>query len=125
LIPGPLKPARGQVAIVDFSSDAQGREQTKIRPAVIISTDFFNDRLDTIIVIPISSLKEGATPREHEVFIKKDEGGLDVDSVAQPIQVRTVDRKFRVKKLLGRLPPATMRQIIAKLGEAVGATPGP
>ena len=44
------------MVIVDLSADAQGREQTKIRPAVIISTDFFNDRLDTIIVIPISSL---------------------------------------------------------------------
>jgi mRNA-degrading endonuclease toxin of MazEF toxin-antitoxin module len=113
------------VVVVDLSADAQGREQTKIRPAVIISTDFFNDRLDTMIVVPISSLKEGIEPREHEVLIKKGEGGLEFDSVAQPIQVRTVDRKIRVKKILGRLPPATMRQIINKLGEAVGATPGP
>ena len=125
MIPPPLKAARGQVVLVDLSADAQGREQTKIRPAVVISIDFFNDRLDTMIVIPISSLKEGAAPREHEVLIKKGEGGLDVDSVAQPIQVRTVDRKLRMKKILGRLPPATMRQIIAKLGEAVGANPGP
>lgn len=111
--------------IVDLSADAQGREQTKIRPAIVISTDFFNDRLDTVIIVPVSSLKEGATPRAHEVFIKKGDGGLEVDSVAQPIQIRTIDRRVRCRNVIGRVSPPVMRQIIAKLGEVLGGTPGP
>lgn len=97
----------------------------KTRPAVVLSTDFYNDRLDTVIIIPISSLKEGAEPRTSEVSIKKGEGGLELDSVAQPLQIRTIDRRKRCQKVIGRVSPATLGQIVRKLGEILGANPGP
>jgi mRNA interferase MazF len=125
MIPPSPKLVRGTIVIVDFSADAQGREQMKIRPAIVISSDFYNERLDTVIVVPLSSLKDGAVVRTHEVLVKQGEGGLAADSVAQPIQVRTIDRTKRCQKVIGKVSPLIMRDIIAKLGEAVGATAGP
>jgi mRNA interferase MazF len=121
MIPPFPKLVRGNVVVVDLN-DAQGHEQSKIRPAVVISSDFHNDRLDTVVIVPISSLKEGSEARAHEVLLKKGEGGLDVDSVAQPIQIRTIDRKPRVKRVLGKLPPLSVGRIGIKLIETLGLT---
>lgn len=101
---------------------SEGCEQNKTRPCVVVSADSVNNRLKTLIVVPISSLK-GRDPYPHEVFIRKGEGTLEFDSVAQPVQVRTIDRYLRVTAILGRLPPATISQISLKLFIVLGGIP--
>ncbi len=65
---------RGTVVLVDLS-DGVGREQTKVRPAVVVSSDTLNSRIVTITVVAISGLKD-KKPYKHEVFIRKGEGNL-------------------------------------------------
>jgi len=109
---------RGTVVIVRLEP-AQGHEQGKTRPAVVVSSDVHNRNLTTIIVVPISGLK-GKQPFPHEVFICSGEGGLTEDSVAQPVQIRTVDRNKRVAAVLGQLQSTTMAQIDASLFAVLG-----
>ena len=99
---------------------SRGSEQNKTRPAVVVSSDVLNRSLETLIVVPISSLKPGKTPYRHEVFIRAGEGGLLEDSVAQPIQIRTIDRSQRVTKILGQLPAPTMAQLGASMFGVLG-----
>lgn len=46
-----------------------------------------------------------------EVEVPPGEGGLPVRSVAQAIQVRTIDRDHRVESIAKRLTDETMREI--------------
>lgn len=112
------KLTRGTVVWVHLDPSL-GSEQQKRRPCVIISSDVHNQRLDTIVVIPISSLK-GRKPYPHEVFIAPPEGGLTEESVAQPVQIRTVDRYKRVDEISGQLAPMAMVQISASLFAVLG-----
>lgn len=113
--------ARGTVVVVNLDP-AEGAEQKKTRPCVVISADTINARLNTLIVVPISSKKD-RDPYPHEVFVRKGEGGLTLDSLAQPVQVRTIDRRGRVVSILGRLPPQTMAQISLQLFVVLGGLP--
>jgi mRNA-degrading endonuclease toxin of MazEF toxin-antitoxin module len=79
---------RGTVVRVDLT-DGVGKEQNKVRPAVVVSSESFeavvvssdtlNKRIVTIIVVPISGLKD-KKPYKHEMFIRKGEGNLTEDS---------------------------------------------
>lgn len=115
---------RGKVVVINLDP-ARGSEQGKTRPAVIVSADIYNRNIDTIVIIPISGLKDDSgVKRERrldEVVITtpQAESGLDFDSVAQPIQVRTIDRYERVTRIIGTLQPKDMQSISLKLAEVV------
>ena len=109
---------RGQVVWVDFRGSV-GAEQGKTRPAVVVSSDRLNNVLRSIIVIPISGLKD-KKPFPHEVVIPSGEGGLTEESVAQPIQIRTIDRGERVVGILGELKSDTMNAISSRLSDVLG-----
>ena len=126
------KIVRGTVVRVDLS-DGIGKEQNKVRPAVVlrthdhetetdavvVSSDLLNKRLVTLIVVPISGLK-GKKAFKHEVEIEAGEGGLTERSVAQPIQIRTIDREKRVVAILGQLSSTTMTRISTSLFGILG-----
>ena len=91
---------RGDIYLVDFEPSV-GAEIRKIRPAVIISCDEANKYLKTITVIPFSSKVEKIYP--FDVFVSKQESGLDTDSKLKIPQMRAVD-KGRLKRYIGALP---------------------
>ncbi|MCL6099146.1 MAG: type II toxin-antitoxin system PemK/MazF family toxin, partial [Bacteroidetes bacterium] len=50
---------RGEIWMINLNP-AKGREQSGIRPALIISDDFFNNSAaELVIVLPITSKKKG------------------------------------------------------------------
>ena len=114
---------RGTVVIVQFEP-AMGSEQTKRRPAVIVSCDTLNRKLRTLVVVPISGLEDETgkkrDPYLHEVELASGAGGLKFRSAAQPIQIRTIDRDHRVTEILGQLPPEVMVNISIKLVIVLG-----
>lgn len=95
---------QGQVLVVDLGG-AQGQEQEKTRPCLVVSAREYNGNGRLLIVVPITSLdKESGSSREakpHEVELPAGCGGLSVRSAAVPGQVRTIDRTSRVKEILG------------------------
>ena len=59
---------RGAVVWVDLS-DAHPPEMGKVRPAVIVSGDVHNATLDTVVVVPTSSLAPEILPLRVRVGI--------------------------------------------------------
>ena len=101
-------PRRGEVYLVRFDP-AIGAEIKKTRPALVIQNDIGNKEAATTIVAAITS-KFGPELYPVEVLIEAPEGGLEADSVVRLDQIRSVD-KARLVKRLGRLNPATMREV--------------
>ena len=90
-----MKVRRGEVVIVDFPySDQTGR---KVRPALVVQSNVWNQRLDDTILALITSSrhrKVGATT-QYFVDISTDEGqqtGLRLDSVVQCENLITYDQ---------------------------------
>ncbi len=76
-----------------------GSEQGKTRPVLIISDEEINTILPVVNALPITSFKEGRKIYANEVFINKNDTGLNKDSIILTYQIRTLDKKRLIKKL--------------------------
>ena len=105
----PERPRRGEVWWVDFSPSV-GNEVRKEHPALVISTDYWNDSsFGVLIVIPISS---SSPPLRIHVEVPAGEGCLTTPSRIKCDQVGKSDiRRFRSKGRLGRLRPETIHKV--------------
>lgn len=72
-----------------------GREQKGIRPVLIISNNYEN-LLDVVTIIPITSQKEGRRVYPNELLLKTE---LQLPSILLCQQIRTISKKRLVKKL--------------------------
>ncbi|SEG49278.1 type II toxin-antitoxin system PemK/MazF family toxin [Algoriphagus boritolerans] len=79
-----------------------GSEQGKTRPVLIISQDFFNELLNVVNVIPLTTQKKGRLIYPNEVLVKSEFSRLPNTSIALVHQIRTIDKKRLIKEL-GRL----------------------
>lgn len=102
---------RGDLVLVNLEP-VVGSEASKTRPAVVVSNDRANLSSPVITLVPVTS--NTAHVHSFQVFLSRDETGLDHDSKAQAEQVRSVDRR-RVKRQLGQLSAEQMRQLDAAL----------
>ena len=89
----------GDICIVDFNP-AKGGEIGKQRPAVIISQKEDNQILDTVIVIPLSTIIEKKS-EPYRYFVKSREN-LKKDSDACIYEIRALSKK-RVKEKIATL----------------------
>ena len=80
-----------------------GTEAGKIRPVVIVQTDFLNGKHASTLVCPITS-KVKLKMRIIAIHLKTGEGGLNSDSDVMIDQIRSIDNSRFVKKI-GDLPP--------------------
>jgi len=97
------EPLRGEVWLVDFDPSIGGEIQ-KTRPAVIISNDKANSRLNRLQVIPISSQIARLYPSEAYITL----GGERRKAMAD--QITTIS-KTRLKRRLGALTPDDMQSV--------------
>lgn len=87
----------------------KGKEQGGIRPVLIIQNDISNKHSPVTIVAAITSKffdKEFPT----NVFVLKEDSGLDKDSTIMLNQVRTIDNSRLIKKL-GSLDIYLMKKV--------------
>ena len=91
---------RGDVYLVDFDP-ALGQEIKKTRPAVIVSNDVSNQKLERVQVIPITSKAAKVYRSECRTFIN------GVEGKATASQLTTVAHQ-RLKRKLGQLTQAEM-----------------
>jgi len=107
----PAVPRRGEVWTVQFSP-VVGHEQGEERPAVVVSTDPFNQSAaDLVAVVPITRTNRHIP---FHVELQPPDGGLTVTSYALCDQIRTVARA-RLSTLRGRLAPEAMEAIEERL----------
>jgi mRNA interferase MazF len=98
---------RGDICLVDFNP-AKGGEIGKLRPAIIFNSKIQIETLDTIIVIPLSTviIKES---EPYRVFISKREN-LKQNSDACIYEIRALS-KLRIKVKIASLSDNEMRFI--------------
>jgi mRNA interferase MazF len=80
-----------------------GHEIKKTRPCVVISPNEMNNFLSTIIVAPMTT-KSHNYPTRIQINFQNKSGWIVLD------QIRAID-KTRLVKVLGKLDPATIKQV--------------
>ena len=85
-----------------------GREQGGNRPALIVSDEAFNQHMDVVTILPITSRKKGRMVYPNEVLLTAKESGLESESIVLAHQIRTISRK-RIKRQVTRLGSANLQ----------------
>jgi len=131
----PTTYSKGDVVLVSFPyTTDDGSTQTKRRPAVLISNDYNNARLDDVLLVPLTSntLRAAREPTQVEVLMNTPEGkaaGLRLDSVIDCTVIATIPKTLVVSKI-GAFPQEVMEKvdqclmIAMAIGRPVGQ-PGP
>ncbi len=126
---------KGDVVLVSFPyTTDDGSTQTKRRPAVLISNDYNNARLDDVLLVPLTSntTRAAREPTQVEVLMDTPEGkaaGLRLDSVIDCTVIATIPKTLMVSKI-GAFPQEVMEKvdqclmIAMAIGRPVGQ-PGP
>ncbi len=92
-----------------------GQTQTKRRPAVLISNDYNNARLDDVLLVPLTSNITRAAREPTQVVVKMDtpegkQGGLRLDSVIDCTVIATIPKTLLVSKI-GSFPQEVMERV--------------
>jgi mRNA-degrading endonuclease toxin of MazEF toxin-antitoxin module len=95
--------------------------QVKIRPAIIVSKDSNNARLDDVIIVPCSSNVDHSHEPTQHLLVGKDltESGMRVPSVIRCEAVMVIHKSMILKKT-GKLSTPTMQKVDNGLKEALG-----
>lgn len=113
---------RGDVVLVDFPySD---RSSSKVRPALVVQADVWNERLeDTILaLITSSSRRRLGAETQFLIDLSTEEGertGLKFDSVVQCENLLTYEKSL-ILRVLGKLSDSEMLRIDRCLEAALG-----
>jgi len=100
-------PDRGDLVWIDLNP-TKGREQAKVRPALVISPKAYNQKTDLAIMCPITSKQKGY-PFEVVVDEKKIVGVVLSD------HVRSLDWKVRNVKFITKAQAKVVQEVQAKL----------
>lgn len=107
---------KGDVVLVAFPyTTDDGQTLTKRRPAVIISNDYNNARLDDVLLVPLTSNTSRATREPTQVVIEMNSeegkaGGLRLDSVIDCTVIATIPKTLLVNKI-GQFPNEVMERV--------------
>ena len=108
---------RGDIVLVDFPYSAQtGR---KVRPALVVQSNLWNQRLDDTILALITSSRRRRVDATTQYFIdistaEGQQTGLRINSVVQCENLITYDQSL-ILRVIGNLSASAMRQIDACL----------
>jgi mRNA-degrading endonuclease toxin of MazEF toxin-antitoxin module len=108
------------VVLVSFPyTTDEGQTQTKRRPAIIISNNHNNLRLDDVLLVPLTSNTKRAAHEHTQVIVRMNtpEGqaaGLRLDSVIDCTVIATIPKTLLVSKI-GAFPPEVMELIDQRL----------
>ncbi len=100
-------PDRGDLVWIDLYP-TKGREQAKVRPALVISPKEYNQKTDLAIMCPITSKQKGY-PFEVLVNDKKVLGVILSD------HVRSLDWKVRNVKFIAKAQTKVIQEVQAKV----------
>ena len=88
-----------------------GSERGGNRPALIVSGEAFNQSVDVLTVLPITTRRADRRIYPNEVLLSAGEAGLSAESIVLAHQIRTVS-KSRVKRTIGYLTDPERRRAV-------------
>ena len=98
---------RGDICLVNFNP-AKGGEIGKLRPAIVMSDKLDNEILNTIIVIPLSTVIEKDALPYRYLITKRDKLEKNCDACIYEIRALS---KIRVKEKLASLDAQELKVI--------------
>jgi len=107
MVAKPYIPNRGDVVWVDLNP-TRGREQARVRPAIVMSPKAYNQKTNLAIMCPITSVQKGY-PFEVEIKDKKISGAILSD------HVRSLDWKARNTRFIAKAKPSVTAEVQSKL----------
>jgi mRNA interferase MazF len=108
---------RGEVYFAQLNP-VQGSEQGGTRPVLVVQNDMGNVHSPTTVVLAITSQINKAKLPTH-VELKRNESGLERDSVVLAEQIRTID-KSRLRQKVTTLEQSVMSKISYAMAVSVG-----
>ena len=106
-----MKPSRGDIWYVNLDP-SRGREQSGVRPGLIISVDQFNQGpADRVVLLPITSKPKGIP---FHVEVHPPEGGLGMKSFIKCEDIRSISRE-RLSKRIGMVSGETLALVEDRL----------
>jgi mRNA interferase MazF len=102
---------RGMVIDVNLNP-SKGSETSKVRPCIVLTNNIYNARVPVIQVVRITAWneKKGQIKTNIELSASK-ENGLTKRSVADCLQTRPIDHRYRLVKIRGNLTNNEMEMI--------------
>jgi mRNA interferase MazF len=107
---------RGDIRWADLNP-VRGREQAGLRPVLILSQDIFNERSGTVIAVALTSQPQKAG---FPLTLELKTANLPKQSWAKISQIRTLSIE-RIGKIIGRVSPEEIEQVVEGLNEIIGA----
>jgi mRNA interferase MazF len=105
-------PDRGDAVWISLNPQA-GHEQAGRRPSLVLSPAAYNGRVGLALLCPITQQVKGY-PFEVEI-----PPGLGVSGAVLADQVKCLDWRARQAELIGRVPDATVIEVMQKLGTLI------
>lgn len=112
MVKKPYIPDRGDLVWVDFNP-TRGREQAKVRPAIVVSPKNYNQKTNLAIMCPITSVSKGY-PFEVAITDKKVAGVILSD------HLRSLDWKARNVQFIVKVKPAVIAEVQTKIVLLIG-----
>jgi mRNA interferase MazF len=106
---------RGDIFWADLNP-TRGREQSGMRPVVIISQDVFNERSGTVIAMALTSQPQRAG---FPLTLELTNIDLPKQSWVKIGQIRTLSTE-RLEQKIGQVTPEVLVQLVEGLNEIVG-----
>lgn len=107
---------RGEIWLIDFNP-TKGREQAGIRPALIISVDYFNDSMaNKIVACPLTSKDKGIP---LDVALLPPDGGIVKNSFIKCEDIRSLSKERLIEKW-GDISREKMDEVQKKLRLLLG-----
>lgn len=100
-------PERGDLVWIDFDPHV-GHEQAGVRPALVLSSAYYNGRSGFAFFCPITSKVKGYP---YEVSLPP---GLAVSGVVLADQVKSLDWRSRHPRRIGRVPAVVVADALGK-----------
>jgi mRNA interferase MazF len=99
--------------VIDVNLDpAQGAEKSKIRPCIIVTNNTYNQRVPVIQVVPITEWSEKKNQIKTNVeILPTAANGLTKKSLADCLQTRPIDHRYRLVRVRGQIEAQCLQQI--------------
>ena len=112
-----MRVQRGEIVLVDFPYS--NHTESKMRPALVVQSDVWNQRLSTTMLVGITSNlhRRVGTPTQYFIDIETTDGqqsGLHFNSVVRCDKLITSNQS-RIQGVIGRLSEDVMEEIDACL----------
>ena len=106
-----MKITRGMVIDVNLEP-TKGSETGKTRPAVVVTNNRYNLRVPILQVVPLTGYSKKKADIVTNVVVEPSKrNGLSKKSVADCLQTRPIDRRFRLVGIRGELEEENLRAV--------------